>query len=596
MGFLSPILFIFLLSFIPVIILYLLKKEHKEIEISSTFLWEKVIKDLEVNKPFSRLNKHILLLLQLLVLLFLVIFLTKPYFMTDEPLYNEVLIVVDNSLSMSKQSENKSLLDLAKEDIVKQIKKSNNQTKYTVITYNSKISNLIQLSSNKSEVINIIKDINQSLSHDNQNRVESIIDGFLQVDSEVQVLLYTDKELEIDSSDIMLNHYSSTEKNIAISSLVYVNVENGIDILVTIENYDNELVNTDLLIYSDNKMIDVVKLSLKNGITNELIKLNSSDIKTITAKLDIDDSIEFDNIRYLSIQKQKLNKVLLISSGNLYLEKALSILDNVELYKTEELTIESGYDMYVFDGELPEILPSDGNILFVNPSKSTKYFDLGELNSYGNIKINNTELMNSINENFIVENGIEIKSEYLNTDVLFNDKPIIKSGKIEKVKVVVIGFSIFDSDIALKIGFPVLISNIYDFLLSNHSYFNSNILVNETVDVSLLPTTISADISNPKLEITTIAPPFPSDKYDNTSEVGFYVLEQKYENGFEKTVFAINVNTQKESNSIKMDNSINNVNVVKESSEYVKKSFKIIILLLALLILMIEWGVFRNDS
>src|SRR5258706_14904682 len=60
------------------LVLYFLKLRRREMPVSSTLLWRKAIQDLQVNAPFQRLRRHLLPLLQLILLVLLCPALSRP--------------------------------------------------------------------------------------------------------------------------------------------------------------------------------------------------------------------------------------------------------------------------------------------------------------------------------------------------------------------------------------------------------------------------------------------------------------------------------------------------------------------------------------
>ena len=69
----------------PIIVaMYLLKLRREDRRVSSTFLWQRIVRDVEANAPWQKLRRNLLLLLQLLLLLLLALALARPFFAPPE--------------------------------------------------------------------------------------------------------------------------------------------------------------------------------------------------------------------------------------------------------------------------------------------------------------------------------------------------------------------------------------------------------------------------------------------------------------------------------------------------------------------------------
>ena len=102
------------------LVLYFLKLRRREMPVSSTFLWRKAVQDMQVNAPFQRLRRNLLLFLQLLALLALIAALARPVANYTPGAGKLSVILIDRSASMraADQPGGKTRLDEAKRQAI----------------------------------------------------------------------------------------------------------------------------------------------------------------------------------------------------------------------------------------------------------------------------------------------------------------------------------------------------------------------------------------------------------------------------------------------------------------------------------------------
>jgi len=111
------------------VLLYFLKLKRRQVPISSTLLWKRAVQDLQVNAPFQRLRRNILLLLQLLALALMVAVLGSPVINWRGGSGERYVLLIDHSASMEATDVKPSRLETAK-DQAKNLSKPFARTTY----------------------------------------------------------------------------------------------------------------------------------------------------------------------------------------------------------------------------------------------------------------------------------------------------------------------------------------------------------------------------------------------------------------------------------------------------------------------------------
>src|SRR5919112_5442251 len=114
MPFLAPLGLLGLLAIPVIVALYVLRLRRDERTVSSTYLWQQLVRDVEANAPWQRLRRSLLLLLQLILAVIFAFLVARPF--TEHPagLARDLILVIDASASMASVDEFPDRLTAAK--------------------------------------------------------------------------------------------------------------------------------------------------------------------------------------------------------------------------------------------------------------------------------------------------------------------------------------------------------------------------------------------------------------------------------------------------------------------------------------------------
>jgi hypothetical protein len=600
MTFYSPWGFLALIGVPIIIILYLLKQQHEDLTVSSLYLWEEVIKDLEANAPWQKLKKNILMILQIIAVILLALALAKPYLSNLESNIQNVVVVIDTSMSMQSKMGNKTRFDEAKANAREYITNLKPNTYVTLISVGKNTVIEENLSKNKSSLLNSLNAIEVTNSALNIDDAKSIIFSIANQHPNTKVVLFGDQNFFIEGVEMEFSDMSGEAENFAIINLSHTVTENGITALSTIANYTGADAKIPLSIYLDGSVYDAKYVDIAFGETLNVYWNNLPEsTNVIEVRIDKEDALAIDNTYWNVVEKGLGNKALLVSDGNVFIEKALALSNKLELYKTlpDESREFIGYDLYIFDGFLPEIIPEDGSIMIFNPPKN-QLFQVGEVVEIPQIKELRGDIFKyvkefdfSIGESKIIE--VPLWAEEI---IEFKEGSGGFAGLYNNQRILAIAFDIFKTDISITPAFPIFITDAVEWLLPSAIENIASVNSGDSITFNLHPGTEKALIKTPLKETFEIAPPFPARVFDKTEEPGVYTLVQKTIEGEINYNFSVNVPSKEESDINKKvvakdedDKDAKERNVVKTG-----RNIQFVFIWIIIILLLIEWWFYKN--
>lgn len=602
MSFVYPWFFLFL-SIIPiVIIMYMLKEKLKEKDVSSIFLWEKALKDVEVNKPWQKLKNNLLLILQLMIILFLIFAGANPLVKLKGRVMQNSIIILDNSGSMNALYDEKTRLDKGKEEAIKLIKKMPNNANITVIS-SAKYAKVQVSAGSKNEAIDKIKNIPATDLYGNLDDAVSITKSMGKALENYRAYFYTDDNVELKDINGELINLNSKVDNVSLDYIWHKSQGNSLRALVRINNRSNSKLTREVSLYSGEKIQGVKSLQLEPKEIKTISFENVNNLSDyIYAEISEKDGLNRDNVIYDVVKEEKKKKVLLFSKDNLFMERALATVQDIEVYKTKDLnTTNDGYDVYIFDGEAPKTLPQKGNIIFINPS-SNEFFSVGKdvAGGLANVEKNPlTEYME--NSQFVVSKIKDINMPSWGEPIFkIENKIAAFYGELKGRKVVTLAFAMENSDLPLNVEFPIFINNLMEYFFSGDINFKKGYVCGDELEIKPLPNSKEINIKTPWNTYEKLAASYPVKSYDNTIKRGIYRISENKDNGEKREgAIAVNfpVNIESDiSKNIKNESTTLSKNNMKTSIINGGFSFQWVLISLAILFLMFEWIYYNKNK
>lgn len=477
MNFLNPEALAFAVTLPIVIIFYLLKRRRVAHLVSSTIIWKSFLNETQANSPFQKLRHNWLLIIQLIFLSLAIFALIRPYFSSKIESGRFVVVILDVSASMQATDVSLNRFELAKGEVNKMIdgmydndqmvlilsggNTEVRQSPTSVKAILKKALDQVKVTDSPTRLLEAIK-LSQNLSR-NRPKVEVHLfsDG---VSSDLDAFELQDLNLEY-------HRLGKGGGNLGITSLeVRSNPEQlgQQSVFATIGNFSTNTMSSEVSLFFDDQMIGNRRLTVRPTNTASLVfSSNQRTNGVFRMKLKNDDFLQVDNIGSVMGLTRRNVEVLLITKGNVFLEKALRSIDDVDLIVKSSLTDSTpNVDVVVLDSIRPTVWPS-GNVMAINTQSTNWFQPSGLLESppivdwksahpiLRFVNFDNVQVAQSLNSEL---------PTWMNPIVETQSVPLIAVGENDANRCVWVGFNPLDSTWPLRVSFPIFIANAIDWL------------------------------------------------------------------------------------------------------------------------------------
>ena len=508
MSLLLPLGLIALISIIALILIYIIKPNYMQKVISSTYVWKLSLKYKKRRIPVNKINNIIIFICQVLILSICAMLIAKPVIPFERAVVtDEKVIIIDASASMMLSDGTETRFDRAV-DMVKQEAETvlSDGGLLTVIVASDKAYNLSQRAK-ESALTEVTESLDGLKTNDNACTYGSAdLDGAVELaekvlaeNSEADIVLYTATEYLNKNGIEVIDVSKDGEWNVAVldcqakfddNNHYNISVEVGCfgrteqitlycDVYGANDGDEKTVINLSKTEYFDN----AENIKTLTFTTDDFLGVPLYSFKQLHLHVEENDSLQEDNNYYVFGGTKEKIKIQYASSipNNFFAGAIRTIRQSMKTSWDIEFTEVSegatpaseGFDFYIYEHSMPDILPTDGVVMLVDPNKGPEGSGLriGEtkvINSDSTLATGSAhEITKFVNPSHITiakYRKVAFDATYEELMYYAGDPVVMVRGE-EKTKIVVLALDLNYSNFSAVLDFPIFMYNTFNYFI-----------------------------------------------------------------------------------------------------------------------------------
>ena len=550
MTFLAPAAAVLGLTLPVIVALYFLKIRRPTRIVPALHLWPNQIRDRQANVPWQRLRPSWLLFLQLLAAAVLVAAAVQPVLSAGAALARHSIVLIDTSASMQATDVTPSRLAEAKREVNGVIDQLGPLDRMTIITVGPAPRIVAAITGDRDALHRALNDVTASNGPADLSASLSLAAGLVRPGDDVRAYLFGDGIVEPLRASfasglpfpVEYHRVGVSGENVGLTSLT---VRSGAQTragYLHVQNFGQQPRSISLEWRADNRLLDVRPLTLPAGGSQDLVLPVPGDATSVTAHLSGGDVFALDDSATAVAKTPRAFRVLLVTPGNVFLEQALRLRSDLQIdvvapagYKPS-----AAYAMTVFDRFLPPAVP-DGPLLVIDPPIGSTLAG-GQAIGIGRVRAADAGdplLANVDLQDVHVARSQDLRASTFGRPLITSLQTPLVLVRDEPFRQALFGFDLHESDLPLRIAFPILVQNLSEWMLPpsvpSHSFHPDEpvTIVPESGATSV--SVIRPDGSRRALAGAAIA------TFGDTDPTGLYTVEQTVGGSIQRSWFSVNL-------------------------------------------------------
>jgi hypothetical protein len=470
---------------VGVAVLYVLKLRRRVVAVPFSPLWERILRDKEATTLFSKLKRLLSLLLQLALLALLVLALGDPRAAESLIKGRTVVVLLDASASMQATDVSPTRLGAAKDQVKKMIRGLGGADRMLIAQMDAMVTPLGPMTGDTSALERELDSIAATDARADFPRALRFATDVLRGADRAEIVVVSDGALgpaedasgPVHLGDAKLSYVrvGKQGKNVGITQFSvrrYPLDRSRYEVMLELTNSSPDVEDVELQLLGDGALVDLTKLRLQPGerLPRFYPQLSGAS-RTLEAKIarvdGTHDDLPVDDHAYALLPEKRRAKVLVVTGGNTYLEAALLLDEYLDVTDVPPqgyagAIAKGGWDAVLFDGVTPAELPR-ANALYFDPRGPGGPVGVGgALKAPGFDKVDRRHpavrflALDDVN----VAEGHKLVPQAGDKVLGAADggaSPILVAGTRGGFKFVALGFDVRQSDLPLRIAWPIFV-------------------------------------------------------------------------------------------------------------------------------------------
>jgi hypothetical protein len=547
---LAPAAALLLITLPAIIALYFLRIRRPTRIVPALHLWPDQIRDRQANVPWQRLRFSWLLLLQLLAAAVLVAAALHPALLGSATLASHSIVLLDASASMQARDVQPSRLEEAKRQVGAIIDQLGPQDRLTVVTVQATPRIVASVMGDRSALHRAVQGVVGTNGPADLSAALSLATGLVRAGDDARAYLFSDGIIEPlraafgDGLPFPVEYHriGVSGENLALTSLTVRTDAQSRAAHLHVQNFGQQTRSFTLEWRADNKLVDVRALTLAGGQAQDIVLPVPADATAVSARAEADDIFALDDMAFAIARTPRVFRALLVTPGNVFLEQALRLRSDLQLdvITPDAYGSATPYALTVLDRFSPAALP-DGPFIMVDPPPASplagdEAIGIGKVRATdaGDPLLANVEL-----QDVHVARSQDLRATSFGRTLLTSLQTPLVLVRDEPFRQVLIGFDLHESDLPLRIAFPILIQNLSEWMLPpsvpSHSFHPD-----EPVTIVPEPGTTAVTVTRPDGSRRSLSAASIT-TFGDTDLTGVYTVEHTVSGKVNSSWFAVNL-------------------------------------------------------